>query len=444
VLQVVNSAAAAGLVALIFLVLAGTLGTPHRRAAVWALVAGATYGVWWSAGAADIYGLAVPLAFAAWALMYLAFTKGGIGSAVGAGLAWGVAMTSHQFTGPLGAAALAGLLSHPALRARPGVGQALGAYLTAAVLSTVVGYAALGSIALGEWSPSGIVQWMTGYAGDPTYGYLSIRRFGGSVWAAAETIHRGSRWWPIEIIWKGLLIAAVWRLFTGLRRRHVLRDDLRIAVRSCAAQCAIGIPLLIWWEGSHLGKFWLFILVAAIVLGEGAVAARDDATRPRVERGLVAACVALFLLNGAQLISERRGAGEFDRALDGWMQHTTRDDVLIESGEMTPHLRFWADRPHAVHLYRVLQAGAPDDPFRGVTALIDEARRRGAAVFYATDLGLYYSDERLRSVGTDRRGVEGFFRPYLTGDPLFSYRDQVTGRVKTVYRLARVSATGAG
>ena len=110
VMKVFNGVTAAAAVAALFLVMITVLGMGALRSAGWTVVFGGTYGVWHFAGTADIYGLSLLLLIVAWGLTVWSLDRPSRGWSLLAGLAFGAATLSHQFSGVILASGTIGLL----------------------------------------------------------------------------------------------------------------------------------------------------------------------------------------------------------------------------------------------------------------------------------------------------------------------------------------------
>ena len=110
--------------------------------------------------------------------------------------------------------------------------------------------------------------------------------------------------------------------------------------------------------------------------------------------------------------------------------------MLIESGLLTPHLRFWERRSGTTNIYGMLlhSRGGPDR-FDRLRTLIAGAAREGRAVLFTPRLSPAYTDDRLAVVGVTRRQVEDFFDRYPREGPLFTYQAGEGQESRAVYRL---------
>ena len=436
VMKLFNGVTAAAAVTALFLVMITILGIAPLRAAGWAVVFGGTYGVWHYAGTADIYSLSLLLLIVAWGLTVWSLDHPSRGRSLLAGLAFGAATLSHQFGGVILVIGTIGLL-------RPFKGRGwrplmawLGIFSTAAAVTIVGGYGLLGILATGSSSPASVLRWVVGHGSDPSYGrFLTVDGASTALRSAATTVWEGSARWPGRLL---LLVAVILGLALSLasaKRIGRLPDRLKTIALSCGLQCIVGGLLVVWWEPSIVGKFWLLTLPALMMWCALALAPHARWTRLLDALPLFAG-VLLCLGTSAAMLRERQPDETFERALTAWGQHSRPDDVLIESGRLTPHLLFWERRPGTVTLYRIIQASKLEsDRFAALRDVMEQASRQNRAVLFSPGLTGYYSDDRLAIVGVSRRQVVDFFAQYRREGPLFEYQETDGGEVRPVYRL---------
>jgi hypothetical protein len=282
-------------------------------------------------------------------------------------------------------------------------------------------------------SPSALLAWSRGYAGDPTYGrFLSLDALGVAFYSSTQSLVRGELRADLEI-WRRLLLGVVGLvLLTSLWLHRRQTPARRPLLGATVAPCAAGVLLILWWEPGLQGKFWLILapLVTA-VFAAGLPARGWLAGVP----GVLAVTVLTFnQVAGLQI--EHRPDIAFEDSLQRWIDHSSRDDVLLESSRFTAHLLFWGDRPGTANVYRLIQAsGDPADPYALVRRVIDEAWSRDAQVLFAEGLDGYYSDDRLAVVGTSRAEYAAFFEAFPREGPVFTYQEGTDRPEKQAYRL---------
>lgn len=434
-LQTVNAVIGA-LAVVAFMGLLGRVSTSRVRVVGWTLAFGATYGMWRFAGTADVYALSVLVFLLAWIAVLRFVDAPSAGAAVAAGALVGLALVTHQFTGPVLAAGMVGLVPYLAAAGSRAVPTRLGLLLVAAAIVGGGLYYGLGVFATGSTSFAVIRQWIVGYGADPLYGrYLNPTGLMSALASSTETLIRTS-WVPgllvLRVVIPALLLATA---IAGIVLARRLPQTVRVIVQASACQLVIGWIVVAWWEPYHVGKFWLLLLPAFVVLAAAGVEALSARTRIV---GWMPLVVALFFvyLNSEGMRREHAANAAFERTLDLWIGHSRPDDVLIESDELTAHLLFWGQRPNTVNLYRALESGSHQgDPFASLKKTIDDALTEGRTVILAPDLGRYYNEERLRIVGTNREEVLAFFKRYRWIGPLFQYESRSGGEPKPAYRL---------
>jgi hypothetical protein len=441
-MSAVNAVVGAGSVVLLIALL-GRLGIAPRRAAGWALVVAGLYGFWLYAATADIYAFSLLAQLVGWhALLWAAEAPTDRRAAI-AGLAVGGAIVTHQFNGPLLVGACLGLAPFARAARRPAVRHAIVLALVSLAV-VVAGYAALGVWSTGSTSSDVIREWIVGYGADPTYG----RTFDASGLSTAmmtfrQTLLRSPtapEWAAVRSILIGvMLVVAALGVIAAVRARATLRP----AVISGCSQLAVGMPLVVWWAPYHIGKWWLLMLPALVVIQASFLETVADRVSTgsfgiRIVRWLDAGVFGLaagsLLFTGLVTMRDMRTDPAFDRALASWSAHTRDRDVIIQH-DVTAHLLFWTRRPNSLFLYRTLQAGKPGDPLAALRSVIGAAHADGRAVYYVpgTEDALRASD--LALVGATRAELAAFFARYRRVGPVFTYRARQGEPEKAVFRL---------
>jgi hypothetical protein len=437
VLQGVSAVMGAAAVAAFFIVMTRVIGVCRTRAVGGSLVLGGAYGAWRHAGTSDIYGLSMLTLIVAWGLLLTTLERPSHARGARAGIAFGVAALAHQ----LGAVVLAiGTLGLLPLMGRRRARSALVAFVITAATTTVIGYVGAGVFRFhNQFMPREILAWIVGHGSDPTYGRPpTLDRISLAVRGLSATLVRDTEFASLTVAVVAaagvalLVVSAI-----GIPRLSPRLGTIAIA---CALQCLAVWAVITWWEPYHVGKFWLLTLPSLVTwwdLALAGVAERGGTTWARVIQGLPLVVGMLVVLNTASVMAVyRRSDPAWERALTAWVTHSTADDVLLESGMLVAHLRFWGERPRTVNLYRVIQAAGTDsDRFVKLRALIDDTMQAGHAVLFAPGLSTYFTDDRLGVIGTTRREVEAFLDRYPREGPLFTYQESATAPVHTVYRL---------
>ena len=424
------------------------LGIRRLRAVAWSLVMAGTYGFWLYAGTADIYGLSLLTMLIAWIALLRAAGDPRATRYAAAGIAVGVAVVTHQFNGPLLLAAFIALYAFPATgRSRPRLQWValLGAISAAIVVS---GYFGIGVIATQSTAWDDLQRWFIDYGADPTYGRsFNLVGLAKAMWTAGDTLLRVTWTAPGMAVRMLILIPMIVVLGAGILATPLATGRLRAAAISALAQLAVGVPLIWWWAPDHVGKWWLLMLPAFVVVQatgvevlEGWIERRRSTTdRRRIgpfDVPALALAIACLVFTGAVTMrAMHRTDVAFDDALAKWGSHTRPDDVTIES-DVTAHLLFWTKRPNALFLYRTIQASqAAPDRFTVLRSIIDRALREGRGVFYVPGVANGFQEADLQLVGVTRDDIDRFFDGYGKEGPVFRYRPKEGLSEREVYRL---------
>lgn len=426
--------------AVTFVWLLGLLGVREVAAVAWGLVMAGTYGFWLYAGTADIYGLSLLAMLLAWMAVLRAAAAPSPRSAIVAAVAVGIAVVTHQFNGPLLLAAFAALWLLPppgARRMSPGEIALLGAISSVIV---VAGYLGIGIAATDPTTVETFRRWIVDYGADPTYGRsFNVMGLLKAMWTAGDTLLR-INWSPaIAVIRFWLLGGLVVALVLGVLSIPRARGPLRPAAVSALFQLAVGVPLIWWWAPDHVGKWWLLMLPAFVLVQATGVEVIGRAV-PRLA-ALAPVTLATACLAYTGLVTMRamhRTDVAFDDTLAKWERHSQPDDVTLES-DVTAHLLFWTRRPNALFIYRTIQASQEGgDRFARLRAIIDGALASGRSVFYVPGMVAGFAEADLRLVGVTRDEVTAFFNGYRRDGPVFRYRPKEgAAEEREVFRLTK-------
>jgi hypothetical protein len=311
----------------------------------------------------------------------------------------------------------------------------------------VVGYWSIGVWATRATDWTTLSRWLIDYGADPTYGRsFNVVGFVKAMWTAGDTLLRFT-WEPVVLAMRLVCLALLATAFgLGVLAMPFARGRLRPAAVSAIAQLAVGVPLIWWWAPDHVGKWWLLMLPAFVLIQATGVEAieqrlaRAPATpsrrglRPFDAPAVVLAVVCLAFTGGITMRAMHRTDRAFDDALAQWEQHTQPGDVTIES-DVTAHLLFWTRRPNALFIYRTIQASPASDRFARLREIIDAAHREGRRVFYVPGMVAGFSDADLQLVGVTREDVTAFFDRYPREGPVFRYRPREAGPDREVFRI---------
>lgn len=409
VLATMNGIAGAAAVTILFLLLTGAARLSIGRAIAWTTIFAASYGFWFYAGTADLYGLSALTLVAALAAMIALRVSGAAARIALAGVLIALAAFAHQFNAVLLAAFAIGMW----IERRP-LRLVRGAWLAGslAVVLTMASYAALAHVGAGSWTPGAMLHWLIGYGHDPAYGrffgwhgaMLAIRSI------AQTLLGQQPRGWLVGVQVVSVAIVMCLAGFGARDRGDGLQQAL---VTAALAACVVGVPLIVWWDPEMYGKWWLLVEPIA-VLGLAT-------SRPRALVAPSLAALVIVVFNGLLAIpGVTRADAVFDAGLARWTAETTADDVLVENGRLTPFLLFWANRPNTINLYRIMQLSPSTDRFALMRDAFDDARAKGHRVFVVRDLDSFYSDERLAVLNVTRAQVQSFLEHAAT-TPAFAF-----------------------
>jgi len=417
--------------------LLGLLGIRQTAAVAWSLVMAGTYGFWLYSGTADIYGLSLLAMLLAWIALLRAADRPGPTRAVVAAIAVGIAVVTHQFNGPLLLAAFVALwlLPPPGAR-RPSAAEVvlLGAISSAIV---VAGYVVIGMAATEPTTMETFRRWIVDYGADPTYGRsFNIKGLLKAMWTAGDTLLR-INWTPgIAVLRFWLLGALAVVLGLGVLAIPRARGTLRPAALSALAQLAVGVPLIWWWAPDHVGKWWLLMLPAFVLVQATGVEVIGRVVARAVTAVPIALATACLGYSGfVTMRAMHRTDHAFDDALAKWERYSQPGDVTLES-DVTAHLLFWTRRPNALFIYRTIQASQDGpDRFARLRAIIDGALAEGRSVFYVPGMVAGFAESDLKLVGVTRDEVTAFFNRYRRDGPVFLYRPKEGADEREVYKL---------
>ena len=420
-----------------------SIDIPPRRALGWALVVAGMYGFWLYAATADVYAFSLLAQLGGWWTLLRAAEAPGLGRAAVAGLAAGLAVVAHQFNGPLLVGACLGLAPFARGARRPAIAH-LATLALVATTVVVAGYYGIGVWSTGTTSREALEHWLIGYGADETYGRsFNLAGLAKAAGTSSQTLLKAPFSAELIAVWAGALALILAPVALGLALAPLSRGRLRPALASAVVQLAIGAPLIVWWAPYHIGKWWLLMLPALVVVQAAGVETlgrllRADPSR-RATRWLDAAvgaiaCAALLFTGFVTMRGMNRVDEAFERTLDLWAAHTQRDDVIIQ-GDVTAHLLFWTGRPHALFLYRTVQAGGKAEPFSALSRVIAAAHEKGHAVYFVPGTVEALNAADLALVGATREELMAFLDRYPRTGPIFHVQPRAGLPEKPVYRL---------
>src|SRR5262249_34678428 len=310
------------------------------------------------------------------------------------GVLTGIAILMNQFNGVLLTAGVIGLLPFAKRRVGPSLTQTPSLGVSGAVVTVVIGYALLGALALGSWSPAAILGWAIGYGSSHPYGHaLTVAGVKGAVYALGESLLAYvDETGPFRLLGVSVLGTCALLLLVGLSAVRLLPEHLWAMVLACGLQCVVGWLLIIWWSpipnGPNVGK-WRMLTWPALLSGcacalEGFLHQSQASLCGRrlpwhrlwaVMPLLLGAC--LLVLNASALLRLRAPDGPFEQAVSAWVTHSGPDDVLLLNWELNAALLYWEKRAGVVDFYEtLLENQDPADRFASVRAVMEQALQR--------------------------------------------------------------------
>jgi hypothetical protein len=336
--------------------------------------------------------------------------------------------------------------------------------LAAAGVTIVLGGWWLGWLATGHASPLHAWAWMAGYldgAGESSFGrYFSFAfvreaaaEFAG---AFAPKGWNGRTRLAQAVLVGGALIVLCWSAVCAWWAAPA--DGRRRCVQCVAlGQSALTWLLALWWEPWN-PKYYLFALYPlafAVAAGLGAHAAGPPTASAISwpQRGLALVRAALVPVLAAMLVAynlamvaapQRSETPAFRAGMDAWLQHSTPDDLLLTSGDLVPHLRFWAGRPKAARLaLYVMPGGGASAGVERLRSAIETELAAGHRVLVAANAADFLAGKVLDHVGGG--GTVDRARELLASyrrEPAFTYVNDLDGAETVIYRLHRATRPG--
>ncbi|MFI5366060.1 MAG: hypothetical protein ACHQ4J_10585 [Candidatus Binatia bacterium] len=394
------------------------------RTSVWtalgvAVIFGSCAAVWYYAGTAEIYTMALLLAIASWGSL-LHNARSDVGDSLWfAGVLVGFAVLTHQLNLLLVPVALVLLLAPPQPRH---LVRKLVTFSSAVGIVTIIGYGILGHLATGSTSLRVLATWPRGYLGEPLYGgYLRLRNLPMIWWNARAAIVHSEATSGMNRL-RGMLVVAVCGVTVyGLLSYRRLGPCHRAVLGAAVLDGLSAFLLVCWWE-PFTQKYWLFVLLPWIIALACLRSARIDTLgswwAQRIPAGtydcfapLLGCCLLLFNLR-CMLRYEDRPDPVRERAVAQWLEHSRPTDVLIPPTELVPFLRYWEDRPNTLLVFTCLWYSSAGDTFGTLSQTIAAAFARGAAVLYAPASIDDVRDDQLPILRLSRDALGRFFAHY--------------------------------
>ena len=414
----------------------------------YAVVFGASYGIWHFSGSADIYSLSVLLLIAAWiSLLYEVQTRKARTLYLSGALA-GLSVLSHQLNVVFFFAAFVIIVFQKKDR-----WPRMITFGSAAFVLILIGGILLGSIAISSASLPEIYDWFRGYLGDDIYGEpLSIESIVLASRVALQTVLVAPTWLGEATVIRTVLYSFLFVLILlGVMQVKRLNRGKKIILLSAFIQCLVSFLLIAWFEPWY-PKFWLLVLVPAMI----GIACCIDALMKGNAPGLLnfrepkkyyshlllllpGIIVLVFNLRFA-ILNEHTPDEASQRSLNTWLEHSDPDDMLITAGDLIPQLWFWSNRPNTIHLYHSLVVNKnSDDRFEYLRAQINRCLCEGDSVLYTPAIVDHFGDSFLGLLDLSRVELRTFFDGYEK-ESAFIYRNRINNKETQVYTLMNPDA----
>jgi hypothetical protein len=436
----VGAAAVLAMTALI-----ASLGVARSRAIAWSLALAGMYGFWLYASTADVYAISLLAQIFAWWGLLRAAEAPSTFRALVAGVAVGGAVVAHQFNGPLLVAACVGLVCFARGPRRVAISH-LAILGVVSVAVTAIGYYGIGVWSTGTTDVQALERWLVGYGADETYGRsANLAGLAKAIGTSSQTLLKIPYSAPLISVWASVIAVLAAPVLLALTLARWTPGRLRPALVSALAQLAVGAPLITWWAPYHIGKWWLLMLPALVVVQASGVeslarlfSGRHARRAGRVlDVSVASVAAATLLFTGIVTMRSLRRVDEpFERTLEQWATHTQKDDVIIQ-GDVTAHLLFWVGRPKSLFLYRTVQAGGREAPFAVLERLIDTAHLEGHSVYYVPGTVESLNASDLALVGVTREDLLAFLNRYPRTGPVFHVQPRAGVPTKDVFRIIK-------
>lgn len=429
----------------LFLSLMKLIKIDHWLSLGYAIMFGATYGLWHYSGSADVYNLSILLVLLAWIfLIYEVLIRKKRYPYISGVLA-GLSVLSHQLNATFFLAAFIVILSQKRDRGA----RMMTFYIVASVLA-VVGLLFFGYIAISSFSVPAIYDWIRGYIGDPIYGnYLKLENIPVAWKTALGTflVPTDGRARFIRITIYSFLFAAV---LLGTTQVGLLSQQKRIIFLSAFIQCLVSWFLILWFEPWY-PKFWLLTLAPVMIV----LVCCIDAVEKRMALCshnlwdpqkyyplllvIIGLIIGIFNLRYA-ILNEHNTDEISQKSMDIWLKNSNPGDMLITAGDLIPQLWFWSNRPNTIHLYHYLEPNRDSsDRFKYLRDHIDLVLCDGNAVIFAPAIVENFNEPFLLWLDLSREDLRTFFEAYPR-EEYFTYRNLDNGKETRVFRLLKPNA----
>ena len=411
----------------------------------YAIIFGASYGLWHYSGSADVYSLSVLLLLLAWIFLIYEVLIRKARYLYISGMLAGLSILSHQLNAVFLLAALIVILFQEndwRSRIVTFYSVSLGVILAGAII--------FGHIATSSFSILATYDWFRGYLGESIYGNpLNLENILVAFRTALGTflVATYGRARLIRIIIYLFLAAMV---LLGVTQVKLLHHDQKIVLLSAFLQCLVSSLLIVWFEPWY-PKFWLLVLVPGMII----LACYIHAVEKRfvLQSGnlwyfrkyyspflvLLGLIVVIFNLRYA-ILNEHNPDEISQESMIIWLKHSNENDMLITAGDLIPQLWFWSNRPNTIHLYHYLVVNKySDDRFEYLRDQIDQFLCAGNTVLFAPAIVDNFGESFLFWLDLHRDNLRTFFDAYEK-ERRFTYKNLIDGEETQVYELVNPNA----
>lgn len=436
-----------GFAVALFFSLMKMIGIDYWFSLGYAVVFGASYGLWHLSGTADIYSLSVLLLTLAWLSLVSELQTRNTRTLYLSGAFAGLSVLSHQLNAVFFLGAIVIILLQENDR-RPRIVTFIGA----AFVIILSGGILLGYIATSFSSLSELYDWSRGYLGDDIYGEpLTLESIALSSRVALQTV-LVETWRRARFVRAAIYFFLFVSMLLGVTQVKRLDRSKRIILLSAFLQCLVSFFLITWFEPWY-PKFWSLVLVPGLITIACCLAALEQGIASRLMNFgvykkyysplllLPGIIVLVFNLRYA-ILNEHTLDETSQEAVNTWLAHSDQDDMLITAGDIIPQLWFWSDRPNTVHLYHYLVVNEnSDDRFEYLRDQINLFLCRGDSVLYTPAIVDNFGDSFLTWLDLSRDEINTFFDGYQK-EGYFTYINRISNEETQVYQLVNPGACG--
>lgn len=435
-----------GFAVAVFFSLMKTIKMDHLPALGYAVIFGASYGLWHYSGSADIYSLSVLLLLLAWISLLYEVQVRNVRYIYLSGVLAGLSVLSHQLNAVFPLVAII-IILFPRNHRWP----RMVTFYSASLVTILTGAILFGILSTSSYSISVIYNWFQGYLGDSIYGNpLSLESIKVSFQTALGTILTPTSG-RARFIRMAIFLLFGGGLLIGSTQVKFLHRDQKIILLSAFLQLLVSWGLIVWFEPWY-PKFWMLVSVPGMMVLACCIHA--------VEKMLVLRFMKLWnyaeyysalpiilgiifvVFNMRYAILNEYNPDEISQeAMTIWLKHSNPGDMLITAGDLIPQLWFWSNRPNTIHLYHYLVVNKDStDRFEYLRDQIDQFLCDGSSVILAPAIVDNFGDSFLMWLDLPRDDLRTFFDGYQK-ESYFTYMN-LSGEETQVYKLLNPDACG--